>query len=101
MAEMLTALRVAREIGSSPAFDDWRANETLPGPDVQDPAELCEYLRRDTDPYNHPVGARLRIIGLASDPLDRNGRWRGTRRWRGNRTRRRSRSRRCLWRPSS
>ncbi len=80
MAEMLTALRVAREIGSSPAFDDWRANETLPGPDVQDPAELCEYLRRDTDPYNHPVGARLRIIGLASDPLDRNGRWRVPRR---------------------
>jgi choline dehydrogenase len=56
MDKMLTALRVAREIGSSPAFDDWRAGEALPGPDVQDPADLCDYLRRDTDPYNHSVG---------------------------------------------
>jgi choline dehydrogenase len=56
MAEMLSALRVAREIGSSPAFDDWRADEALPGRDVQDPAELGDYLRRDTDSYNHSVG---------------------------------------------
>ena len=56
MDKMLTALRVAREIGSSPAFDDWRAGEALPGPDVQDPAGLRDYLRHDTDPYNHSVG---------------------------------------------
>jgi choline dehydrogenase len=56
MAQMLTALRVAREIGSSPAFDDWRADEALPGPGVQDLAGQRDYLRRDTDPYNHPVG---------------------------------------------
>jgi len=53
---MLTALRVARDLGSSPAFDEWRADEVLPGADVRDPAELRDYLRRDTDPYNHPVG---------------------------------------------
>jgi len=77
LAEMVTALSVAREIGSSPAFDDWRADEALPGPDVQDPAELSDYLRRDTDPYNHPVGtcrigtdpaavvdAQLRVYGV-------------------------------------
>jgi len=56
MAGMLTALRVAREIGSSPAFDDWRDEEALPGPDVQDETELRDYLRRDTDPYYHTVG---------------------------------------------
>jgi choline dehydrogenase len=56
MAEMLIALGVAREIGSSPAFDDWRAGEALPGRDVRDRAELGDYLRRVTDPYNHPVG---------------------------------------------
>ena len=50
MAGMLTALRVAREIGSSPAFDDWRGEEVLPGPDVQGETELRDYLRRDTDP---------------------------------------------------
>jgi choline dehydrogenase len=56
MAGMLTALRVAREIGSSPAFDDWRDAEALPGPDVQEKTELRDYLRRDTDPYYHTVG---------------------------------------------
>jgi choline dehydrogenase len=56
MAGMLTALRVAREIGSSPAFDDWRDEEVLPGPDVQDDTGLRDYLRRDTDPYFHTVG---------------------------------------------
>jgi choline dehydrogenase len=56
MAGMLTALRVAREIGSSPAFDDWRDEEALPGPDLQDETELRDYLRRDTDPYYHTVG---------------------------------------------
>jgi choline dehydrogenase len=56
IAEMLSALRVAREIGSSAAFGDWRAGEAFPGPDVQDPADLRDYLRRDTDPYNHSVG---------------------------------------------
>ena len=56
MAGMLTALRVAREIGSSPAFDDWRDEEVLPGPDVQHEIEVCDCLRRDTDPYYHTVG---------------------------------------------
>jgi choline dehydrogenase len=56
MAAMLTALRVAREIGASTAFDDWRAEEALPGPNAHDETELCDYLRHDTDPYCHPVG---------------------------------------------
>jgi choline dehydrogenase len=56
MALMLTALRIAREIGSAPAFDGWRAEEALPGPDVQDETGLRDYLSRDTDPYWHTVG---------------------------------------------
>jgi len=56
LAAMLTALRVAREIGTSPAFSNWRAEEALPGPSKHDPDQLRNYLRRDTDPYNHPVG---------------------------------------------
>jgi len=64
MVAMLTALRVAREVGSSPAFDDWRADEVLPGPRLQDAAELCDYLRRGTNPYHHPVGT----CRIGSDP---------------------------------
>jgi choline dehydrogenase len=56
MAVMLSALRVAREIGSSRAFDGWRAEETLPGPDVQGETELRDYLRRELDGYYHLAG---------------------------------------------
>jgi choline dehydrogenase len=47
---------VAREIGSSQAFDDWRDEEALPGPDVRDETELRDYLRCYMDPYDHTVG---------------------------------------------
>jgi choline dehydrogenase len=56
LVAMLTALDMAREIGSSPALDQWRDDEALPGPDMHDESELRDYLRRDTDPYYHPVG---------------------------------------------
>ncbi len=56
LVTMLTALAMARELGDSPALADWRDHEALPGSDVHDERELCDYLRRDTDPYWHPVG---------------------------------------------
>ena len=56
MVAMLTALGMARGIGRSPALDEWRDEEALPGPDVHDESELRDYLRRDADPYFHPVG---------------------------------------------
>jgi hypothetical protein len=43
---MLTVLAMAREIGSSPAFDQWRDEEALPGPDVHGERQLRDYLRR-------------------------------------------------------
>ena len=64
MSGMLNALRVAREIGMSPEFDNWRAEEALPGPDVQEAAELRDYLRRDVETYHHPVGT----CRIGSDP---------------------------------
>ncbi|MFD7446315.1 GMC oxidoreductase [Streptomyces sp. NPDC059909] len=56
MVTMLTALGMARVLGSSPAFDLWRDKEALPGPEVHDESELRDYLRRDTDPYQHALG---------------------------------------------
>jgi choline dehydrogenase len=56
LVTMLTALGIARKIGSSPALDKWRNQEALPGPDVHDENELRDYLRRDADSYYHPVG---------------------------------------------
>jgi choline dehydrogenase len=56
LVTMLTALAMARELGDSPALVEWRDEEALPGFDVHDERGLCDYLRRDTDPYWHPVG---------------------------------------------
>jgi GMC oxidoreductase/Transposase DDE domain group 1 len=56
MDAMLAALGIVRKIGSSPAFDDWRNQEALPGPEVQNETGLRDYLRKDTDTYHHPVG---------------------------------------------
>ncbi|KUM97844.1 hypothetical protein AQI95_41705 [Streptomyces yokosukanensis] len=56
VAVMLTALDMARELGDSPAFGPWRDEEALPGPRVQAASELRDYVRRETDPYQHAVG---------------------------------------------
>ena len=49
-------LRSAREIGSAAALDQWRGEEVLPGPDVNDDASLRAYLRRNLQTYSHPGG---------------------------------------------
>ncbi|MCZ0984539.1 GMC family oxidoreductase [Streptomyces diastatochromogenes] len=56
LVTMLTALGMARELGSSAAFDHWRDKEALPGPAVHVKSELRDYLHRDTDSYQHAVG---------------------------------------------
>lgn len=49
-------LRAAREIGRAAALDQWRGQEVLPGPDVNDDASLRTYLRRNLSTYAHPGG---------------------------------------------
>jgi len=70
-------LRAAREIGSARALDEWRGEEVLPGPGVNDDASLRAYLRRNLSTYAHPggtcrigtdadavVGTDLRVHGI-------------------------------------
>jgi choline dehydrogenase len=49
-------LRATRDIGRAAALDPWRAEEVLPGPDVNDDASLRAYLRRNLQTYAHPGG---------------------------------------------
>jgi choline dehydrogenase-like flavoprotein len=49
-------LRAAREIGRAAALDQWRGEEVLPGPGVNDDASLRAYLRRNLGTYAHPGG---------------------------------------------
>ena len=71
-------LRAAREIGRAAALDQWRGEEVLPGPDVNDDASLRAYLRRNLRTYAHTggtcrigtdgeavVGTDLRVGGIS------------------------------------
>jgi choline dehydrogenase len=49
-------LRAAREIGRAAALDQWRGEEVLPGPAVNDDAGLRACLRRNIATYAHPGG---------------------------------------------
>ncbi|WP_451916790.1 GMC family oxidoreductase [Actinacidiphila glaucinigra] len=52
---MVSALRLARQIGQAPALAPWRGEEILPGLRETD-EELAEYARTSVVAYWHPVG---------------------------------------------
>ena len=54
--DLVKALSIAREIGGSAAFEEWRKREALPGKAVQTPDELESYVRSVAGTYFHPVG---------------------------------------------
>jgi choline dehydrogenase len=56
MRTMLAGFKIAREIGTAPALDDWRGEEMAPGPSVDDEESLREFIRSTTSSYYHPVG---------------------------------------------
>jgi choline dehydrogenase len=56
METILSALRVARRIGESPAFRPWGAAEVIPGPDSRDDAAQRIYIRRTTGTEWHQEG---------------------------------------------
>ncbi len=50
------AFEVAREVGSAPALDDWKADELLPGPGVRTAAEIDAFIAKAAITHHHPVG---------------------------------------------
>ncbi len=52
----LEALDLAQAVGASPALDDWRAEELLPGPDVRSPEQRWSFVERAAYTHHHPVG---------------------------------------------
>jgi choline dehydrogenase len=53
----LRGLELSRRIIAAPAFARYRAVEVQPGPDVQAPEGLAEYVRRTAATVHHPVGS--------------------------------------------
>lgn len=50
------AMRLAREIATQPALDQWRGEELAPGKDVQSDADLDAFIRRTMTTVHHPLG---------------------------------------------
>lgn len=53
---IVEGVKMARNIFASPAFDDYRGDEFLPGADVQGDDEIKEFIRTWAQNIYHPVG---------------------------------------------
>ncbi|MDA3933476.1 MAG: choline dehydrogenase [Gammaproteobacteria bacterium] len=53
---MREAVRLAREVHSAPAFDDYRGEEIFPGKQARDDAAIDEFIRTKAETIYHPVG---------------------------------------------
>jgi choline dehydrogenase len=53
---LIRALKIARKVFASPAFEQYGGIEVAPGPEVQSDAEIDDYIRRTGYTVHHPVG---------------------------------------------
>ena len=49
-------VKLVREVFAQPAFDPFRGEELMPGPNVQSEAELDRFVRETAETIYHPVG---------------------------------------------
>ncbi len=54
LTEMVNGLKKARELIAQPAFDEFRGQELIPGPQVQSDAEIVEFIRGAAETDYHP-----------------------------------------------
>ena len=64
---MIEAVKLCREILAQPAFDDYRGDEYLPGPEVQTDQQIEAFIRAHAETIYHPVGTCK--MGHKDDPL--------------------------------
>ena len=65
---LIEGVRLAREIGSTAAFADWRAGEVYPGPRSGSLGDLHAFVSRAANSIHHPVGT-CRIGKVVDDAL--------------------------------
>jgi choline dehydrogenase-like flavoprotein len=53
---LVAGLRTARELGTTAAYDTWRAQEAQPGPGTESDEEIRGYVRRSLCSYHHYAG---------------------------------------------
>ena len=64
---MRESIRFSREVFAQSAFDPFRDEEVLPGPDVVTDDQLDEYVARHSDTEYHPSCTNK--MGATSDPM--------------------------------
>lgn len=69
---LVEGIRLARQIGASPAFADWRAEEIYPGPQSTSLEDLHAFISRSANSFHHPVGT-CRIGKVVDENLRVNG----------------------------
>jgi choline dehydrogenase len=69
--EWVEAVRVARSILTQPAFDPFNKGELSPGPSVETPEQILDWVARDAETALHPsCTARMGVDGQSVvDPL--------------------------------
>jgi choline dehydrogenase len=60
---LIEGIRLTREIGAAPAFDEWGAGEFFPGTACESDAQLTEYIRESISTWFHPVGTCRMGVG--------------------------------------
>jgi choline dehydrogenase-like flavoprotein len=65
---LVEGVRIAREIGSTTAFADWRWHEVYPGPQSTSREDLDIFISRAANSFHHPVGT-CRIGKVVDDNL--------------------------------
>jgi choline dehydrogenase-like flavoprotein len=53
---LIEGIKLAREIGSTTALADWRADEVYPGPRSDTLEDLHNFISRAANSFHHPVG---------------------------------------------
>jgi choline dehydrogenase-like flavoprotein len=74
LSVLAEGVALARDLGASNAFAEWRAEEIYPGPGRADIATRHDFIRRAANSFHHPVGTcrigsvvdeALRVRGIA------------------------------------
>jgi choline dehydrogenase len=56
LESLVAAVELCRRMGQTDALEEWGVREVYPGPDVDAPADLREYVRKTAITYHHQVG---------------------------------------------
>jgi choline dehydrogenase len=56
LSTLVAALRIARQIGTASAYEEWREAEVAPGPAADDDNALGAFAKAACQSYFHPVG---------------------------------------------